>query len=259
MSITQNNEEQLWIKTLDRGPLVRFTFEGIQNSRPAWTPDGRAVAFSSDRGAGRDLYVKRADGSALAELLLDTELAIWEGRYSPDGEWLLYRVEDRGSDLYAVRLGLDSVPVALVTTDANERTPALSPNGRWLAYASNESGRYEVYVRPFPNTSESRWLVSINGGIEPMWAHSGRELFYRGGGELVSVEVLSGTTFVTGEQRSLFSLDGFEDRLDGARQFYDVTPDDQRFVMIRRRDAGDASEVILVQNFFEELKSKVGN
>ncbi len=74
----------------------------------------------------------------------------------------------------------------------------MSPDGRWLAYASNESGQYEVYVRPFPNTNDGKWLVSTDGGEEPVWAHSGRELFYKGGGNLMSVEVLPGPTFVTG-------------------------------------------------------------
>ncbi len=90
-----------------------------------------------------------------------------------------------------------------------------------------------------------------------MWAHSGRELFYKGSGELVSVEILPGTTFITGEQRSLFSLDGFVS--DVFHQSYDVTPDDQRFVMIRNLGGQEASELIVVENFFEELKAKVGN
>ncbi len=152
---------------------------------------------------------------------------------------------------------MDSVPVSLVTTEFTETSPAVSPDGRWLAYVSRGSGQYEVYVRPFPNTNEARWLVSINGGNEPLWAHSGRELFYKGGGELVSVEVLPGTTFITGEQRSLFSLDGFA--TDLFRQQYDVTADDQRFVMIRDLGGQEAGELIVVENFFEELKAKVGN
>ena len=122
---------------------------------------------------------------------------------------------------------------------------------------SNQSGQDEVYVRPFPNIDEARSLVSTNGGSEPMWARSGRELFYKSGGELVSREVLPGTTFNTGEQRPLFSLDGYVNYRH--RQSYDVTADDQRFLMIRFRDRGSASELVLVENFFEELKAKVGN
>ncbi len=257
VTINANDETQIWIKELDQGPLPKLTFTGTENFRPAWTPDGRSVAFVSTRGDNRDLYVRRADGSGQAELLLDEEQPIWQVTYSPDGEWLVYRVNVESRDLYALRVGGDSVPVPLVATEFEETSPAVSPDGRWLAYASNEAGRREVYVRPFPNTNDGRWLVSTNGGTEPVWAHSGRELFYKGSGSLMVVEVLPGATFVTGERRVLFSIQGFRRSL--GHPFYDVTPDDQRFVMIRNLGGQEASELIVVENFFEELKAKVGN
>ncbi len=187
----------------------------------------------------------------------DDEGPIGEVTYSPDGEWLVYRVNAQSRDLYALHFGADSTPVALVATEFSETAPAVSPDGRWLAYVSNESGRSEVYVRPFPNTNDFKWLVSTNGGQEPVWAHSGRELFYRGGGNLMSVEVLPGPTFVTGERRVLFSTRGF--RSATVHQVYDVMPDDQRFVMMRNLGRQETSELIVVENFFEELKAKVGN
>ncbi len=258
VGIVANNEEHIWIKQLDRGPLPKLTFTGSLNQRPAWTPDGRSVAFGSDRGDDLDLYVLRADGTGPAELLLDEERPLEEGTYSPDGEWLVYRAggQDGDRDLYARHMSADSA-VALIATAYDEAAPALSPDGRWLAYASNESGRWEVYVRPFPNTNDGKWTVSTDGGTEPVWAHSGRELFYRGSGNLMVVEVLSGPTFVTGEQRVLFSVQGY--RSAPVHQGYDVTPDDQRFVMIRNPAGEDAGELIVVENFFEELKAKVGN
>ncbi len=112
-------------------------------------------------------------------------------------------------------------------------------------------------MRPFPNTNDGKWQVSTDGGREPVWAHSGRELFYRGGQRLMSMEVLPGATFVTGERRVLFSTQGF--RSSRNYQRYDVTPDDQRFVMIRNPGSQEAVELIVVENFFEELKAKVGN
>jgi Tol biopolymer transport system component len=216
------------------------------------------VAFVSRRGAGGELYVKRADGSAPAELMWDEE-RIAEVTYSPDGEWEVYRVGggSGGRDLLALQVGADSAPVALVATEYEETSPALSPDGRWLAYSSNESGRYEVYVRPFPNTNDAKVQVSTDGGQEPLWAHSGRELFYNGGGNLMSAQVLLGTTFIVGEQRVLFSTQRF--RTGIVYRHYDVTPDDQRFVMIRIPGGEDAGELIVVENFFEELKAKVGN
>ena len=258
VGISANNEQQIGIKQLDRGPLPKLTFTGRQNTRPAWMPDGRSVAFVSNRGDNSDLYVRRADGSGTAELLRDEEREIWEVTYSSDAEWLVYRVgaEDGARDLYARRMGADSA-VALMATGYDETSPAVSPDGRWLAYASDESGRPEVHLRPFPNTSDGKWLVSTDGGQEPVWAHSGRELFYKGSGNLMVVEVLPGATFVTGERGVLFSTEGF--RSATQHQAYDVTPDDQRFVMIRTRGDVEVVELIVVENFFEELKAKVGN
>ena len=112
-------------------------------------------------------------------------------------------------------------------------------------------------MRPFPNTNDGKWLISTDGGQEPVWAHNGRELFYKGSGNLMVVEVLPGATFVMGERRVLFSVQGF--RSATFHQQYDVTPDDQRFVMIRNLGGQEASELIVVENFFEELKAKVGN
>jgi serine/threonine-protein kinase len=251
VTIAANDERQMWVKELGRGPLRKLTFVG-NNSQPAWTPNGREVAFVSSRGENNDLYVRRADASAPAELLLDAGQPIGEVTYSPDGTWLIYRVN---GDLYGVRVGGDSVPVRLVATAAS---PAVSPDGRWLAYNSYESGRIEVYVCPFPNTSEGRWQVSTDGGIEPVWAHSGRELFYKGGNlMLMVVEVLPGPTFVTGERRALFATQRFLP--DPSHPQYDVMPDGQRFVMIRTRTVDEAGGLILVENFFEELKAEVGN
>ncbi len=147
--------------------------------------------------------------------------------------------------------------MALSNTEFRELTPAVSPDGQWLAYSSDESGQAEIYVRPFPNTEDGKWLVSTAGGINPLWAPDGRELFYTAQGNLMSATVLPGSTFVTGARQLLFSLDGF--RLDVFHPQYDVSPDGERFVMIRHRGAETAGELVLVQNFFEELKAKVGN
>ncbi len=259
VTITANDEQQIWIKELDRGPLPKLTFTGSLNQRPAWTPDGRSVAFSSNRGDNLDFYVRRADGTGQPQLLLDEERSLEEVTYSPDGEWLVYREggEDRERDLYARRIGADTA-TALVVTEYDETSPAVSPDGRWLAYVSNESGRDEVYVRPFPNTNDGKWQVSTDGGLEPVWAHSGRELFYKGSGNLIVVEVLPGATFVTGERGVLFSTRRFGSS-NPLHQSYDVTPDGQRFVMIRNLSSEEATELIVVENFFEELKAKVGN
>jgi len=252
--------EHIWVKQLDTGPASRITFEGAANLRPAWTPDGRSVLFLSDRGDAGALYRKRADGTGPAEFLMTHELALAEGVQSPDGRWLVTRTSSsvRGSgDIMAFRIGVDTALVPLLATRFGEVTPALSPDGRYLAYASNESGRREVYVRPFPNVDEARWQVSTNGGIEPTWAHSGQELFYFNfNDELVSAQVQTTPTFMVGDQRALFSAVTYG--RSGVHQSYAVSPDDQRFIMMRFQGSTD-SGLVIVQNFFEELKAKVAN
>ncbi|MEE8478228.1 MAG: hypothetical protein V3S19_07640, partial [Gemmatimonadales bacterium] len=264
LNINTTEAADVWIKQLDRGPLSRLTFEGLQNIPAAWTPDGQSVVFSSNRVGSQDLYLKRGDGSGSAELLLDLQPAIWDATWSPDGQWLVFRTGGSAGerDLLGIRPGVDSVAVDLVATPFDEWEPAVSPDGRWLAYASNESERSEVYVRPFPNTEDGRWQVSTDGGVAPLWAHSGKELFYRNGNEMVAAEVVLAPSFAVGEQRVLFSMEGLW--TGGLRHYYAVSPDDQRFVMVRVTGTGigdeaASAELILVENFLEELKARVGN
>ena len=154
---------------------------------------------------------------------------------------------------------MDSAVVPLVVTEFRERSISLSPDGRWLAYVSNRTGSSEVFVRPFPDAGASLQQVSANGGTEPVWAHSGRELFYvNGANELVAVQVSTNPGFAPGQQEVLFSVAGYMRR--ASYVMYDVSPDDQRFMMLRiGADVAAAAEVILVTNFFEELKRLVPN
>ncbi len=243
----------LWVQQLPRGPLTKLTFEGESNVDPRWTPNGRDIVFVSDRGENADLYIKRADGSSMAEVLLDMDRPVGVGFLSGEREWLVYEHGTGGGDISVMRPGRDSVPVALLATTAIEMMPRLSPDGRWLTYVSDESGQFQVFVRPFPKVADTKYQVSTGAGFLPMWAHSGRELFYVTGAlEMAAVELLPGPTFEMGERRSLF---GGLDNLVG----YDVAPDDQRFVVIRERTDGDTEELIVVENWLEELKAKVGN
>ncbi len=262
----QETTADIWVKELDRGPLSRLTFEGGRNFRPQWTPDGRSVTFLSTRQSeSYDLYQMRADGTGPAELLLNLEQRVVEAFWSPDGRWIVFRAGGfTGStgdrDIWGIRPGVDSVPVEVVVTPPDTRAAAMSRDGRWIAYESNETGRDEVFVRPFPNTGDGKWQVSIDGGNAPLWAHSGQELFYlNGNAELVAAEVVTTPAFSVGERRPLFSAVQYY-RGPNARH-YDVTPDDQRFVFVGPADiaGGESARVlILVENFFEELKAKVG-
>ena len=141
----------------------------------------------------------------------------------------------------------------MVTTPASEGEPALSPDGRWLAYTSTESGKPEVYVRPFPDVGSAKWQVSLSGGNTPVWAHSGRELFYLDGNlAMVSVTVQLGAAFAVTGHRVLFPAQGYS--YAGGYPTYDVTPDDSRFVMIRSVAPSAETEMVLIQHWAEELK-----
>jgi hypothetical protein len=162
--------------------------------------------------------------------------------------------------VYAIRPGIDSVATPLLTEEFSEAAPVLSPDGRWLAYVSNESGRSEVYVRSFPNVRDTKRQVSTEGGVEPMWAHSGDELFYKTPArQLVAATVRTDPTFAVVARQVLFTLGPrIPNFLPVAR--YDVAPDDQRFLMYREAVSGDSLlGMTVVENFLEEVKAKVDN
>lgn len=253
-----SDDGHLWIKQLPHGPFSRLTFDGKVNMRPSWSADSRSVIFISDRGDNRDVWIKRADGTREAELLLDDLVTIDEAFYSSSEEWIVYRrgMEGGERDIFAIRTNVDSVATPLVTSDFDEVAPALSPDGRWLAYVSNRAGQANVYVRPFPEV-DTETQVSVNGGIEPVWARNRSELYYRNGvGEMVAIAMLPGTEFVTGPERVLFPATAY--RSDFYHATYDVSTDGERFVMIRISDSGSLDEeLIVVENWFEEVKRLV--
>jgi len=261
VSLDDGTGQHIWIQQVEGGPRQKLTFEGVPNSRPAWYPDGRLVLFTSYQTNAPALFAKRADGSAPARQILVHESGLGGALVSRDGSWLVFTAMDSEGipDITGLRLGVDTLPVPLVATQFSETEPALSPDERWLAYVSNESGLPEVYVVPFPNTGDSRWVVSSNGGQEPVWAHSGKEIFFKSGADsLVAAEVLTSPTFAVVAQRALFATGDHQSDLRHRR--YDITPDDQRFVMIRNIPQTVVAEnaPVLVLNFFEELKAKVG-
>jgi len=235
----------VWVKQLDHGPAQKIA---INSAYPAWSPDGRTVAFASPLGGIRTVA---ADGSSLAKSLHGGSLASWL-RYTRDGKWIVYA--ERG-DLFAVRTDGDTARRTLVASSAIEASPVVSPDGRWLAYHGDEQGRPEVFVVPFPETATMKRQVSTAGGRHPRWSSDGRELFFVDAKEdLIAVPVLPGLVFKTEVPRRLFSVARY---LQGNE--YDVSPDGRRFIFVR--PAGNATvrpdELSVVQNFFEELKAKV--
>jgi len=258
VAIQGPESRDIWISLLDRGPRLRITLDGARNDYPAWRPDGRSIAFSSDRvSPSFDLWSKGSDGTGEPVLELDEDWAIAEALWSPDGAWFVHRTSTNvqgAGDILGRRTDREMKPVPIVNTRFTEVAPAISPNGRWMAYSSSETGRGEVVVVPFPNAGDSKWPVSADGGLEPIWSRDGRELFYRNSKrEIVSVRVETQGRFSTGAASVLFS-----DRLylrGTTHRQYDVAPDGQRFVMVRPVGAGRASRLILVRNLLSGLES----
>ncbi|HEY3013137.1 MAG TPA: protein kinase [Gemmatimonadales bacterium] len=247
---------EVWVKVLATGPLARLAFDGLVSYRPAWAPAGRAVTYISDVTGVNKLLERPADGSGSATVLAQMPRGIDEGFRSRDGRWIILRVGvGGGRDIYGLRPGIDSAPVALIATEFQEHSPSLSPDGHWLAYVSNESGRREVYVRPFPNVGAAKWQVSTSGGSEPLWANSGRELFFKNrSAELVAVSVQTRPAFRILSSQPLFSVRGYY--TETLHTSYAVSADDRSFIFVRRLGT-DEGRLMMVLNWFEELKSKV--
>jgi Tol biopolymer transport system component len=240
----------IWIKELPTGPLRRLTEDATPDIRPSWSADGRSLHFLSERIAPTGVFARRADGGGTDSLLLHSDRDIDEAYPSRDGRWLLI---DSDGDIAGLETGRASTLRPLVATPAEERSPQLSPDGRWLAYASSASGRWEVYVRPFPEVDAGLWQISAEGGVEPRWARSGRELFFRALNSLDMMVADVGTTptFQHAPPRTLFRTDAVAG-FDYLR--YDVSPDDRRFLMVGRGDDGAEPTLVRVENFLEAVK-----
>jgi hypothetical protein len=252
----------LWIQRSD-GTRLKVPAPGALNWRPSWMPDGRSLAFVSVGDLARNiqdiaLYSAPADGSAKASLLLRHTFGAWEAELSHDGAWLVTRADETGgaNRIRARRLTGDTalVPIIADSTLSSLSSIALSPDGRWLAYHSNESMDAEVVVSSFPD-ARTRFQLSRGGGTEPRWSRDGRELFFESHGSLKVVSVPPGPVFNPGNPRTLFSLAGY--RRARNRQQYDVSPDGQRFIMIREQSGTANRGVVYVENWLTELRAKV--
>jgi len=256
VALTREGRRDVCVKRLPAGPFSRLTFTDTSSGRPAWSADGHDVYYIADRsGSGvGPIYARRSDGTGTPRLLFRTDVDMGQVRATKDGRWLLLRTAPpppASTDILGLRVG-DSVPVPLVATPATELYPALSPDGRWLAYSSDESGAFEVYVRPFPETAGAKWQVSTAGGSQPIWSSTGRELIYvNGKNEMVSAAIPPGTTFSVGAQRTLFSVQQFA--AVGAVPGYWLAPDDKRFLVLREGEAGQPGELVVAENWVQQL------
>jgi Tol biopolymer transport system component len=253
----QEQETQIWQYDLSRDTLTRLTFEGNNNLVPAWTPDGKRIAFISNKEGPQNLFWRLADGSGGLERLTTSENTNVPHSWSPDGQLLAY-VEvnpTTGYDIWVLRMS-DRKAQPFLRTPFNESVPRFSPDGRWLAYISNESGRAEIYVQPYPGPG-GKWQISTEGGTEPVWNRNGRELFYRSGDKMMAVDITAQPSFSAGKPRLLF--EGRYEQAPITSPNYDVSSDGQRFLMLKPTEQEQAAptQINVVLNWFEELKRRV--
>ncbi len=240
-----------------RGTLTRLTFSEGADSWPVWSSDGQQVFFGSSRAGGNDLFSKPADGSG--------EAAQWTAgparfptSLSADGNFLIFnQIGETGHEIGMLRLDEGETEMIL-ETPFNEHSAMLLPDDLWLAYVSDESGRNEVNVRPFP-ALDRKWQVSTEGGTEPMWATpNGNELFYRSGDRMMAVDIRTDSDFTAGKPTLLFEGRYLSVHYtEPAFANYDVAPDGQRFLMLRAAEEAGPTRINVVLNWFEELKRRV--
>jgi serine/threonine-protein kinase len=270
VAVTTLDSLQVWSVDIARGTLSPVTVDG-HSDLPVFAPDGKRIVFRSRAGGVEgNLYWKAADGSGAVERLTTGERSQTPDSWSPDGTTLAF-VEEGDSegffqfDVWVLSIA-DRKTRPVIRTAANEMTPEFSPDGRWLAYVSNESGRHEVYVQPYPGPGE-RHLISTNGGEQPAWSRDGRELFYvQGGGfttpsgssaTLMSVRIATAPAFQAGAPEVLFEN---VDLNTAWGRNYDVALDGRRFLLTVRRETTTSlspTQMIYVQHWFEELKRLV--
>jgi serine/threonine-protein kinase len=250
---TRGTEWRLHVYDLSRGTTSQLTTEG-KGYWPIWTVDGRKLIFSWWKSGLENLYWQPADGSSPMERLAPSECYQAAGSLTPDGGTLAF-VEGSssiGADILLLDLRSRRVRPFL-NSGSYEAYPAISPDGHWLAYSSDESGRREVYVRSFPNP-DGKWKLSLEGGIEPLWARSGKQLFYRWQNQVWEVDVRTDQEFTPGKPRLLFEQARYS--TGDPIRCWDISLDGQRFLMVKEeeRKPQPITELILVQNWFEELK-----
>jgi serine/threonine protein kinase/Tol biopolymer transport system component len=248
-------KDDIWIYEFERGTLLRLTLEG-NNLNPVWSPDGKRVAVSQFREGRSGIFIKSADGSGVEERLTSppSETGQIPESWSPDGKSLIFgewNANDQG-DIWILPLEGDRKPQPFLRTEFSEFFSSFSPDGHWIVYTSDESGRYEVYVRPYPGPG-AKWQISTEGGEEPVWSANGQEVFYRNGEKWMVATVHLNPDFRAEAPRLLFEK--YFINVPGLSHY--VSADGQRQVMIEPISQESPKQINVVLNWFEELEARV--
>ncbi|HEX4931873.1 MAG TPA: protein kinase [Gemmatimonadaceae bacterium] len=257
VALRDSRASHVWLAPVSgAAPPTRLTTQHESNVDPAWSPDGRWVSYLVGASNAGDVWRMSADGSGVAERVLHGDRQFSDHQWAPNGALLVRTTTGlRGSgDVLRLVPGVDTAPRALLDSPRSEWTPTVSPDGRWLAYVSNVSGRSEVYVSPFDDPGSARWAVSTTGAFAPRWSPRGDELFYVDmRARLMAARITTTPTIAVQASRVLFDASDFV-LAAMSRRGYDVAPDGQRFLMVRRAEGAKRGELVVVEHWTEELR-----
>jgi serine/threonine protein kinase len=242
----------IWLLDSVRNTRTRFTFDPARESDSVWSPDGRQIAYASERNGRARIYQKPADGSGQEELVLDIAGGAWPLDWTKDGRFLLFtQVAQKNLDIGILPLSGPKKPASLFSTQRGERSCQVSPDGRWLAYSSPETGRYEIYVQAFPALGE-KVLISTDGGNQPLWSRDGRELFYIAPDRMLqAVRVQSGSVFESGPPNPMFRVPDIGDLV--TKQNY-CAASDGRFLFNALQQSAQDAPMVVIMNWAAEPK-----
>ena len=226
--------------------MTRITFGGGNSGFPVWSADGKYLFYTSERGKGSSIYRKEWDGSGREERLTSSERSQYPRSVSPDGKTLAYA---ENGDIWLLSLDGSGKTAPFFESSAAESNPTFSPDGKYMAYESNESGKQEIIIVPYPSRG-GKWQISAGGGTNPIWSPSGGEIYYTQGRSIFQVKIHAGSAFDFSAPGKLFDLPP-----DGAF-VTGISSDGKRFTMVTLPSKElTASEVTVVTDWFQELKN----
>jgi eukaryotic-like serine/threonine-protein kinase len=253
-----NQNTDVWTYDLQHGSTKRLTFDPAQDSSPIWSPDSSQLAFSSNRQSSSNpqtnnvIYVKNSDGRQEEKLIVyGSGINNYANDWSKDGRYILFF---RDADLWFVTIP-DLKSTLFLKAPSLARNGQFSPDGKWVAYASNETGKWEIYVTSFPD-AHGKWQLSHGGGEQPRWRRDGKELFYLSSdGKMMSVPVTTGPNFDAGAPVALFQATPRQPVPLYDLFVYDVSRDGQRFLIITPLKHAETQPMSVVLNWPAELNN----
>ncbi len=268
LDIGDAKRRDIWVYEWERDALTRMTFAGETNAYPVWTPDGKRIVYSSREKSGTyNLWWIRADGAGAAQRLTESKNPQYATSWRPDGKFLAFHEINTSTGVDVMTMPIEGdeksgwkpgEPKPFVNSAFTEAEPAFSPDGRWLAYGSNESGSYEVYVRPFPGAG-GKWQVSTGAGVYPKWSRNGKELFYRTvDSKIMVVTYTASDDSFHADKPQLWSPSQFTERGIGIYNF-DLHLDGKRFAVLKTpgtEQNAAVNKVSFILNFFDEIRRK---